>query len=184
MNLYVVRHGQVPSNVEGIVSGCNDEKLTEKGVAQANEIKNKLLNIKFDIVYSSPVDRAKQTAEIITPNHEIILDSRLAEREPGTMLGKPRKNIDKSAWNSLDFDITPEGAETLKAGLKRVKSFLSELHMKNGDKTVLVVTHNFISKCIWILENNIKSKEQINNFFHDNGEIKLYRETEKDFDEG
>lgn len=52
MNLYVVRHGQVPSNVEGIVSGWNNEQLTDKGVLQANEIRNKLQNIQFDVVYS------------------------------------------------------------------------------------------------------------------------------------
>lgn len=87
MNLYVVRHGQVPSNVEGIVSGWNDEQLTDKGVLQANEIRNKLQNIQFDVVYSSPINRAKQTAIIVAPQNEILYDSRLAEREPGTMLG-------------------------------------------------------------------------------------------------
>ncbi len=183
MNLYVVRHGQVPSNVEGIVSGWNDEKLTEKGIEQATKINHVLQSIKFDVVYSSPVDRAKQTAEIVAPQHDIILDPRLAEREPGAMLGKSRKNIDKNAWNSLDMDRTPEGAETLAAGLKRVKSFLDEIYSKYVEKTVLVVTHNFISKCIWILENNIQNKELIDSFFHDNGEVKFYRERKIDFEE-
>ena len=83
------------------------------------------------------------------------------------MLGKSRKCVDKNAWNSLDMDRTPDGAETLAAGLKRVKSFLDEIHSKDGQKTVLVVTHNFISKCIWILENNIQSKELINYLMKD-----------------
>ena len=181
MNLYVVRHGQVPSNVDGIVSGWNDEKLTEKGIEQANKIRNELQSVKFDVVYSSPIDRARQTAEIIAPQNDIVLDSRLAEREPGAMLGKSRKDIDKNTWNSLDIDRTPDGAETLAAGLKRVKSFLDEIHSKDREKTVLIVTHNFISKCIWILENNIQNKELINDFFHDNGEIKFYKEREMDF---
>lgn len=183
MNLYVVRHGQVPSNVEGIVSGWNDEKLTEKGIEQATRIRSELQRVKFDVVYSSPIDRAKQTAEIVAPQNDIILDARLAEREPGAMLGKSRKGIDKNAWNSLDMDRTPDGAETLAAGLKRVKNFLDEIHSKSGEKTVLVVTHNFISKCIWILENNIENKELINGFFHDNGEIKFYKERKIDFEE-
>lgn len=174
MNLYVVRHGQVPSNVEGIVSGWNDEKLTEKGIEQATKIKKELQNIKFDVVYSSPIDRAKQTAEIVVSQNNIILDSRLAERDPGKLLGKSRKCIDKSFWNSLYIDRTPDGAETLKSGLKRVKNFLDEIHEKYEEKKVLIVTHNFISKCIWILENDIKDKEMINDFFHDNGEIKHY----------
>ena len=100
------------------------------------------------------------------------------------MLGKPRTLINKSEWNALDKDITSEGSETLRAGLKRVKSFLDEIHLKDENKTVLVVTHNFISKCIWILENHIQSPEQIDRFFHPNDEIKYYPgiSAEKDFD--
>lgn len=51
----VIRHGQVPSNVEGIISGWNNEELTEKGVSQANQLRNQLQNTKFDAVYSSPL---------------------------------------------------------------------------------------------------------------------------------
>lgn len=185
MNLYVVRHGQVPSNVEGCISGWNNEALTPKGIEQASQIQNQLQCIKIDKIYSSPVYRAMQTAKIIAPQGiEIISDPRLAEREPGNMLGKPRTLINKSEWNALDKDRTSEGAETLLSGLKRVKSFLDEIYVKDENKTVLVVTHNFISKCIWILENHIQSLEQINRFFHSNDEIKYYpgRSAEKDFD--
>lgn len=182
MNLYVVRHGQVPSNVEGIISGWNDEQLTETGIEQATTIRNQLQSIKFDAVYSSPIERAKQTAQIVAPGNNIILDARLAERDPETMLGKSRKNINKDVWNALDVDRTPERAETLAAGLKRVESFLDEICSTSEDKTILIVTHMFISKCIWILENNIQSMEQINNFFHQNGEIKHYNNRKKNFD--
>lgn len=178
MRLFVIRHGQVPSNVEGIISGWNDEQLTEKGISQANQIRNQLQNIQFDVVYCSPIDRAKQTAKIIAPQNEILYDARLAEREPGTLLGQSRKNIDRNSWNSLDTDRTPEGAETLASGLKRVKDILDEMNEKYKDKTVLIVTHNFISKCIWILENNIQNPELINSFFHNNGEIKYYGQRE------
>lgn len=50
------------SNVKEIISSCNDEKLTEKVIIQASEVQSKLRDIKFDIVYCSPVERAKQTA--------------------------------------------------------------------------------------------------------------------------
>lgn len=175
MNLYVVRHGQVPSNIEGIISGWNDEELTEKGILQANQIRDKLQNIQFNVVYSSPVHRAKQTAMIIAPENQILYDVRLAEREPGALLGKTRKNINKDSWNSLAIDRTPEGAETLAAGLKRVQSFLNEIAKKEENKTILIVTHNFISKCIWILKNGIQNAEEINNFLHNNDEIKFYK---------
>lgn len=178
MHLFVIRHGQVPSNVKGIISGWNEEELTKIGIAQANQIRNKLQDIQFDVVYSSPIKRAKQTAKIVAPQNKILYDARLAEREPGTLLGQSRKNIDRNSWNSLDTDRTPEGAETLASGLKRVKNMLNEINEKYKDKTVLIVTHNFISKCIWILQNNIQNPELINSFFHDNGEIKYYGQRE------
>ena len=81
------------------------------------------------------------------------------------------------------MDRTPEGAETLLAGLKRVGNFLSEIHTKYEEKTVLIVTHNFISKCIWILENNISDMDLINSFFHNNDEIKIYDNLELNFEE-
>ena len=49
MDLYVVRHGQVPSNVEGIISGWNNEQLTPKGIEQATQIRNQLQYTKNQI---------------------------------------------------------------------------------------------------------------------------------------
>ncbi len=172
MALYVIRHGQVPSNVKGIISGWNDEELTDEGIEQAISMKEELQDIKFDEVYSSPIKRAVETAKIVVPQNEILFDSRLAERNPGSMLGQSRKNINKKEWNSLTKDRTREGVETLAAGLKRAKSFLDEKNDEN--KNILIVTHMFISKCIWVLKNNIEDEEQINSFFHNNGEVKYY----------
>lgn len=173
MDLYVVRHGRVISNDLKIV-GSDDEELTEKGIEQALSMNKELQDISFDVVYCSPVLRAIQTANIIVPGKELILDARLAERNPGKMRGMSRKDIDIDSWNALGFDKTTYGAETLGAGLKRVKSFLEEIYSKDGDKTVLVVTHNFIIKCIWIIENEVQDMDQINSFYHKNDEIKHY----------
>lgn len=175
MEIYVVRHGRVPSNDKKIIGGRGNEELTEVGVQQAESVRDKLQDINFDAIFSSNVRRAVQTAEIINIHGlDINLDERLAEREPGTALGKSRKDIDKAIWNSLSLDRTPEGAETLKAGVTRVKSILDEIHSKYQGKKVLIVTHNFICKCIWMLEKNITDPEQINAFFQENDEIKKY----------
>ena len=90
------------------------------------------------------------------------------------MCSKKWNEINKSTWNSLDTEITPDGAETLLSGLKRTKSFLDDIHKKYREKNVLVVTHNFVSKCIWALEENITDKNQLMNYVHQNGEIKKY----------
>ena len=176
MELYVIRHGRVPSNDLGIISDRNDEELTDIGIKQANSVRNKLKDVCFDAIYSSNVKRAIQTAEIVNcQGLDIILDERLAEREPGGLVGKKRKDIDKALWNSLVIDRTPEGAETLKLGLHRTKSFLEEIHYKYyKDEKILIVTHNFICKCIWILENNIVDEEKISSFIQENDEIRKY----------
>ena len=173
MNLYVVRHGEVPSNKEKIISGWNNETLTEKGIRQAKEIKEQLENIKFDYVYSSPVTRAKQTAEIIMPDMNIIYDPRLAERNPGKMIGKSRDEIDKNEWNSLTTLTTKDEVETLLSGLNRTRCFFKDLEAYN-DRTLLIITHNFNSKCIWMIANGIQDEDEINSFFHKNDEIKHY----------
>lgn len=173
--LYVIRHGRVPSNDSGIIVGRDDEELTEVGLKQARIVRDKLKNINFSAIYSSDVKRAIQTANIVNSNNlKIITDNRLAEREPGGAYGKKRKEIDKEEWNSLILDKTSDGAETLKAGLIRTESILTEIHKLYEKERVLIVTHNFICKCIWMLENNITDKEEINAFFQNNDEIRRY----------
>lgn len=175
MELYVIRHGRVPSNDLGIISGSNDEQLTDVGVKQAESMRERLKNLDFDALYSSNVKRAIQTAEIVNSwGLEINLDKRLAEREPGSLIGKSRKEIDKRLWNSLEVDRTPEGAETLKAGLIRTKKFLGMICDKYQDGRVLIVTHNFICKCIWMLIEEIDDFDEIDRFVQANDEVRKY----------
>ena len=174
MKLYVVRHGEVPSNVNKIISGRNNEKLTEKGIKRALNIKNQLKNISFDVVFCSPILRAKQTAEIIMPNQKIIYDDRISERNPGDMYGHKRSEVDKSEWNSLDKEITIYNSESLLAGINRAKSFIDEINKEYKDKTVLIITHMFICKSIWMIENDVSDIEKANEFFQNNDEIKVY----------
>jgi broad specificity phosphatase PhoE len=69
--LFVVRHGETEANVEGIEAGPLDYPLTKKGVKQAAFIAKTLSEIKVDAVYSSPVFRAVETAEILARPHEL-----------------------------------------------------------------------------------------------------------------
>lgn len=178
MNLYVVRHGEVPSNLSDIICKRTDEKLTPKGIEQAQKIGKELAETKFDVVFSSPVERATETTEYVAPNANIIYDSRLTERGLGSLVGKKWNEINKNTWNSTDTEVTPEGAETLLSGLNRTKDFLDDIQEKYKGKNVLVVTHNFVSKCIWALEENITDKNQLMNYVHPNGEIKKYINTD------
>ena len=62
--LILVRHGQTEMNVQSLYFGKLNPPLNDLGISQAYQAKEKLLDIDYDIIYSSPLERAKQTAEI------------------------------------------------------------------------------------------------------------------------
>lgn len=147
--IYIVRHGQTDWNVKKRNQGRIDIELNENGIKQALEIKEKLSNVKFDKVYSSPLKRAYKTARIIT-NQEIILDERIIERSNGELEGKLVSEIDKS----IDFNdpLIGFGIENINDFRKRINEFFQEITTKYKGKNVLVVTHAGVSiyaKCFF-----------------------------------
>lgn len=136
--IYIVRHGQTDWNKEGRNQGHTDIELNETGINQAKEIYEKLKDIKFDKVYSSPLKRAYKTAEIIS-NNNIIIDNRLMERSNGELEGKLKheisKDIDFNAPNENRFKI-----ENIVDFRKRIYNFFDEI-IQNNDENILVVTH-------------------------------------------
>ncbi len=90
MNLYVIRHGQTEWNVMKKMQGSIDIPLNKKGIKQAYITKKNLDHISIDVIFCSPLKRAKQTAEIINKgrNLEIIYDERLKERNYGEFEGE------------------------------------------------------------------------------------------------
>ena len=81
MNIFVVRHGQTEWNVMKKMQGAADIELNEKGLSQASDTADMLRDLAFDIIFCSPLKRAKQTAEIINDDRglNIIFDERLRE---------------------------------------------------------------------------------------------------------
>src|SRR5205809_708167 len=85
----IVRHGQTQWNLKLIRQGHLDSPLTEKGMAQAKALAQRLAQEKFNALYSSDLGRAVQTAEMIAAvtGHEIVTDARLRERNLGVFQG-------------------------------------------------------------------------------------------------
>src|SRR5439155_26438920 len=85
----VVRHGETEWNIRGIRQGNLDSRLTEKGMAQAKALAQRLAREKFSALYSSDLGRAVQTAEMIAAvtGQEIVTDARLRERNRGVFQG-------------------------------------------------------------------------------------------------
>lgn len=137
--IYIVRHGETDWNIEGRYGGRVDVPLNEKGLEQAKTTALKLQNIRFDLVFSSPLKRAYDTAKIIT-NNNIIIDNRLIERDNGDMEGKLKKDIPEK----IDFNDPNEkryNIESIVDFRNRINSFFDEITTKYKGKNILVVTH-------------------------------------------
>lgn len=103
MKIYTVRHGQTEWNKKGLYQGKTDVPLNEEGKKQATLVKEKLKDKKIDLIISSPLKRAKETAEIISDGKiKIITDSLIVERGLGEYEGSPVNDNGYSAnfyWN-------------------------------------------------------------------------------------
>lgn len=152
--LYIVRHGQSEYNRDNIVSGHVDPILTQEGIAQAKKTKRELERVRFDTVYSSDLQRAIYTAEIIyskpVPEENRLFS--LRERNFGIVDGQPGKHLlklraeqaatydtlsDEEKWQhkyTPDMESDFELAERFMAALK-------EIALNNPGRTVLVASH-------------------------------------------
>lgn len=144
MDLYIVRHGQTNVNAEHRAQGRkNGESLNEIGVQQAKELKKKFdeENIVFDYIYSSPQERAIQTAKISTGREDIIIDERLNVYDLGSADGMLMSDI-KITGTVPDMGIYT-GVEKLEDYKKRIYSFIKEIIDKYGEKdgNILIVGH-------------------------------------------
>lgn len=145
MKVYIVRHGQVPHNAAGQYN-TEDEDLTELGIEQAMELKEKIKNINFDIIISSPLIRARHTANIINfKNAEIIIDEKIKERSCGDLSGKPLETTNRDEYWNYNTTIKYGTSEDIKLFFKRIFDFLDELKAKEYN-SVLVVAHSGVSK--------------------------------------
>lgn len=147
MKILITRHGQTNWNVQKKVMGRCDEPLNEKGLEQAEETRNELLDKSIDLIICSPLKRAKQTAEVINRNRNIpvIYDDRIIERDFGKFEGLETKDFDfHGYWNYYKNDKY-ERAENIQEFFKRVYDFLDDIIDKYPDKNILVVAHGGIS---------------------------------------
>ena len=137
--IYIIRHGETDWNVEGRYAGRMNIPLNKKGIEQARKLKEKFKNIKIDIVITSPLIRAIQTADEIV-NNEKIIDYRIIERSNGELEGKLKSEI---TWK-IDFNNSNDkkyNIESIDEFRKRIYDFLDEIKEKYKGKNVLIVTY-------------------------------------------
>ena len=149
--IYIVRHGQTEKNKENILQGRSDVPLNEAGRQQALALCNRLRTAKvsFDKVYSSPLIRAIQTAEILAEDVPIVTDMRLIEMDYGPYEGMDLVNpVPEVRVFFQDFihNPAPEGMEPLGVIVARLGSFLEEIKEEAKEKSILISTHAIAMK--------------------------------------
>jgi len=173
MKVYIVRHGETSHNALGIYNNQNEE-LTDKGIMQALELRDKIKDMRFDIVISSPLLRTMHTENILTYyDDSIITDDRLKERDCGSLSGKPLEVTNREEYWNYYTDIQYGTSENIKEFFKRVFSFLDELKTKDYE-SVLIVSHSGVSKAFSGYFEGIKDGKFLNRGLK-NCEIKEYQ---------
>ena len=145
-----LRHGQAKNNTERILAGRTlGIPLTEVGIKQAKSIAKYLKSLKIDTIYSSPIERALTTADIIAKNNSIEykIDNRLIEIDMGKFTGMPYDEIFATHGNVFlkfyegETEIAHNGVETFTEVKKRVLDMVDYVIKQHTNENVLLVTH-------------------------------------------
>lgn len=172
--IYVVRHGQTDLNKEGRLQGRQGLPLNEYGLEQAESLRDNLKNIKFDYVFSSPQERAVQTAEIAT-GLKAIVDARLDVFDLGEA-DRLKKGEVKLVGAVPDSSVY-KGVEEIHSFTKRVFEFMYELNAKYSAReiNILLSGHRCTTGCIGAYFEGIPEDGNILKLSSDNGQYKVYK---------
>ena len=149
--IYIIRHGQTETNKANLLQGRSDIPLNDAGREQAKSAAGwfRSRRITFDLVYSSPLIRAVETAGIIAPDVPIQTDERIIEIGYGIYEGMDLKDpAPEIVTFSSDFvhNPAPEGMEALPHIIERFGDFLEELRPQAEDRNILISTHAIAMK--------------------------------------
>ncbi len=147
----ILRHGLTEANENGIYIGKTDLPLSEVGKEALQDKYDQLEYPKVQRVYSSPLERAIQSADILFPDREIVIVDDLREMDFGVFEGLPASELIQldsyKKWLKGGLDNPPPNGETLRNMMMRCYSALNLIimdMMKNGYTHTGVVTHSGI----------------------------------------
>lgn len=182
MEILFVRHGKTAWNKEKKMQGIVDIPLSDEGIEHAKKMAEKLKDKKIDIAFCSPLDRAKQTMEIINECRDekvpILTDDALIERNYALYEGRDKKTFNYDiVWdysNPLNVENFFDFAWPI------IYFIFGKLLRAYKDKTVLIVSHGGVSKVFeMILSKTSLCPEEIASYLPDNSEIITYKSSDE-----
>lgn len=154
--LFLIRHGQSEWNSLNKIQGQQNTILTELGKKQALSLGERLINENIDIIYTSDLIRAYNTAEIISKkiNKPVISNNAIREINFGIWEGLTIQEIklkykdDYSIWLKEPHKLNIEGLENLTILQERAMKYINEIMLQNEGKNIAIVSHGAILKTI------------------------------------
>jgi len=160
MRIIAIRHGETALNCENRLTGWVDHDLTAKGREQALAVA-KSLHEEFELIVSSSLVRAANTAKAIAAKHpcKILFDANLRERNFGSLNGKSWDEIAAETGKDLRhldvdlmaYDYRPYGGESVEGVTARVKEFVRSAQEIAGGRDLVAVTHGGVIKLLYTL---------------------------------
>lgn len=157
MKIYIVRHGQTNSNLRRACIGHKDVSLNEAGEEQARKLAEKLSDIDFDFVYTSPLSRAVNTimpTMNIKKDVKLIMNYGLIERDFGLMDDMSFEEIKEkfpyeyAAWMKDLISYRPPEGESVNDVYNRASETIDKIINAHKNSNILIVTHYAIAKTI------------------------------------
>ena len=178
MNLYVIRHGKTDWNLQSRMQGQSNIQLNQTGIDQANEIRELIEEKDIDIIISSPLDRTKQTAQIINKNmnKKIEYNEKIMERNFGILEGKTTNEIkDLDEYFEYHNNKELENGEKIQDFVVRVFEGMEQIEKEHQNKNILIVTHGGVARAIDYYFNGIPKERDIGKGLLSNCEIREYK---------
>lgn len=143
--LILVRHARTVLNAEGRLQGRSDPALDEVGQQQALGLAERLSTDRVVRVITSPLLRARATAEVVTDRHDLVpeVDPAWIELDYGVLEGVAIGAVGAEVWRAWreDPDFAPDGGESFTSLDERVHGACERIHAERPDGDVVVVSH-------------------------------------------
>jgi len=156
--IVLVRHGETDWNRLGLLQGRADIPMNERGRAQARELVGALADDQIDLIYSSPLSRARELAELIAEERglEVEIAPELVELSYGLWQGM---GLDACArcnpgleWRFRHdpWRVRFPGGETLADLRERVRGFLDRIRIEHRGESLLISGHGHLNRVFMI----------------------------------
>lgn len=155
--IYLIRHGAV-ENPDDISYGRLPISLSERGREEILDLCRVLKSqgVKFDVIYTSPVERARQSAQIIQDQfgvEKLEVSDELTDVDVGDLEGKPMQILRDSKYSEENLQEMGFKIEPKSAIIARVSSLIEEVLAKHQGETVAMVSHGDVTRlALWCQE--------------------------------